>query len=407
MSETLSGLDVLIAQGDIKKAEVQVAKLLRNDLSPKERSELLLRRAKIRLMSGRVEDALDDLNALDETALSQVEIQELRADCHLARFELASLGFADRGDLQRAREIYNQLLQSGDEYANQGWAFYQLGRIHLSANEIHAALESFQKALYTPTHIASVTAYCYERIGFIAYYEQRNLPHALSFLNRALDTYPAAENPQWLVQVQLLRSRVLRAMQQYAVALNAAETALQGAPNGTSSWSEALLANSEILSEIGNRDRDIVHYLQQFVQVSKRPLGLDVTWSRVHEMLGNAHFNLGQYEDAINAFQSVLQFNPDHPWELDFYYRIARCHYQLRAYRDAVNTIEHMLIKAAAEQQGLDDYRPYDVMGSAYFALGEYPQAIAAYEQALQIAPANAEVAAKIRSYQDRAKRLI
>jgi tetratricopeptide (TPR) repeat protein len=410
MSETLSGLDNLIANGDIKKAEVQIAKLLRHDLPPDERSALLLRRARVRLITGRVEDSFDDLrelNAFNEGSHFVPELQELRADCHLARFELASLGFADRADLQRAQDIYSQLLFLDNDYANKGWVYYQLGRIHLTANAIDTAVQSFQKALYTPTHIGAVTAYCYERLGFITYYEHRNLTHAISFLNRAVETYPGSENPQWLVQVHLLRSRVLRAMKHYPDALNAAETALQSAANGSNNWAEALLANSEILSEIGNHDRDIVQYLNQFVQISKHPPGLDVTWSRVHEMLGNAHFNLGHYEDAINAFQSVLQFNPDHPWELDFYYRIARCHYQLRAYRETITAIEHMLAKAATEQQPIDDYRPYDVMGSAFFALAEYPRAVACYEQALQIAPSNAEVVSKIRSYYERAKQLI
>lgn len=410
MNELFDVIDDLIAKGDLKKAEVQIAKLIRGEPALTDRTPLLLRRARIRLLSGRIEDAFEDLSeviALEPALSASIEVQELRADCHLARFELASVGFADRNDLQRAQGIYEHLLASHNDYTNSGWVYYQLGRIHLTTNDIEIAVQNFQRALFTPTAVNTVTAYCYERLGFIAYYEQRNLPNAISFLNRAVDTYPSNDNIHWLAQVHLLRSRVLRGMQQYDLALQAAERALQASATGSNYWSEALLANSEILSEMGNRDRDVIHYLQQFVQASKRPLGLDVTWSRVHEMLGNAHFNLGQYEDAIGAYHGVLQFNPDHPWELSFYYRIAQCHYQLRAYREAISTIEHMLAKAQTEQQAIDDYRPYDVLGSAFFALGEYQRAIEPYEIALQLAPSYAEGVSKIRSYYERAKELI
>ena len=64
MKESLSNIDKLMAAGDIKKAEILIAKLLRTQrFSANEllKSQLLLQRARVRLLSARPDDALDDL----------------------------------------------------------------------------------------------------------------------------------------------------------------------------------------------------------------------------------------------------------------------------------------------------------------------------------------------------------
>jgi len=94
------------------------------------------------------------------------------------------------------------------------------------------------------------------------------------------------------------------------------------------SLSEAILNITELLSSIQGHDKQALAYLEQFTQQTKRPPGADVTWSRVYEMRGNAHFTLGQYDDAISDYVTALQFNPDHPWELSLYQQIARCQYK-------------------------------------------------------------------------------
>lgn len=412
MKELLWTINDLITSGDIKKADVLIAKSLRNDLESDNRVDLLILRARVRLLSERPEDALDDIaaaTALDTQKEDAADILELKAECYFARFEMAVPGFADRADTLRAMELYQRVLQSYPDYANAGWIYYQLGRISVTANAVDEALRYFQQALLNPSSVRALTAYCYERLGFIAYYEQRSLDRALAFLNRAIDTYPADENRRWLVQVHILRSRILRTTGDAEGALRSIDlalAALSGSDTKAASV-EALLAAGEIYAEIPGRDRDVITYLQQFTQTAKRPPGVDVTWSRVHEMLGNAFFNLGQYENAASAYQAALNFNPDHPWALSLYYRIARSHYQQRMYQAVVDTIREMEKVASAEAQSIEDYRVYDVLGNALFALRRYEQAVEAYGQALRIAPANAENLSKIKSYYDLARELI
>jgi tetratricopeptide (TPR) repeat protein len=405
MKEQLQAIDELLTRNEVRKAEIIIAKALRSNLAPAPRSQLLFRRARLRLLLSRPEDALDDLETVRTAAPDYFEsptILELLGDIYFARFELASVGFADRSDTHRAQEYYDQIIEQYPKYMNLGWIYYQLGRIWVTSDEMEKAVKCFQQALINASHVGFLTAYCYERLGFITFYEHRDLDNALAFLNRSIDTYPAYSDKTWLIQVHILRSRVLRGMRDYESALVAAKDALSLVSSHSekrNNFPEALLSVAELLAELENRDKEVVGVLQQFIQSVKKPLGVDVTWSRVNEMLGNAFFNLGQYDSAIASYTAALQFNPDHPWALSLYYRVAKSYYQQRAYNDVIKTISQLLDLVPAEDQIVNDYQVYDVLGNAYFALGRYEKAVEAYSIALQIAPPNADSVGQIKSY--------
>jgi tetratricopeptide (TPR) repeat protein len=413
MQEQLQIIETLLARSEIKKAEMFVARHLRSNLTDDERAKALVYRARARLAGGRPEEALDDLltaQSLLQRAFTQPEMLELLGDCYFACFELASVGFADRMNTKRAQEFYWQIQQAYPDYANMGWVYYQCGRIALTNSDHGLAEDLFRKALFSPSSIKTLTAFCYERLGFIAFYERRAYNEALGFLNKAIDTYPNTERRNWLVQVHILRSRVLREMRNYQLALEAAETAIETAtgnnPEDKHSLAEALLTAGELLSGLDGRSRDVLNYLQHFLQISRKPLGVDVTWSRVHEMLGDAYFKLGQYEMAKEAYQNALQYNPYHPWELSLHYRIARSYYQQGNYQAAINAIQQMLSAASIEGETVNDYRAFDILGSAQFALGWYADAADSYLKALELAPANAENLEKIKTYYQFAQEL-
>jgi tetratricopeptide (TPR) repeat protein len=407
MQEQVRVIESLLGKREIRKAEILLAKALRGSgLDDYSQVELLVCRARTRLLSARPDDAIDDLltvRSMMENAADTPSFLELLADCYLARFELSSVGFADRNDAAQAQALYRQILEQFPTYGNRGWVHYQLGRVQLTLSCIDEAVACFQEALLAPSEESALTAFCYERLGFATFYERRDPEGALGLLNKAVDTYPASAERLWLVQVHVLRSRVLREMYKFDKALQAAETALLVASTSRSETkmglAEALFTVGELLSKLEGRERDVVGYLQQFLQVSKRPLGVDVTWSRVYEMLGDAQFKLSQYEDAASSYLMALQFNPYHPWEVSVYYRVARCYYQQRNYGKSVEAINRMLTAAKAEGQDVRDYRVYDVLGNAEFALGNYAKAAEAYQAALRIAPPNAENIEDIRTY--------
>ena len=61
MLEQLQTIDDLLLKRDIKKAEVLIARLLRSEQSLQGRARMLILRARARLFSARVDDALEDL----------------------------------------------------------------------------------------------------------------------------------------------------------------------------------------------------------------------------------------------------------------------------------------------------------------------------------------------------------
>ena len=397
-------LDELLNKRDVKRAEVLIARSLRAELSAPERARLLIARSRARLLSARVDDALEDLDRARELLLDEFETPltlELLGDCHFARFELASVGFADRNDTAQALTAYARILENFPQYSNRGWIYYQRGRVLLTENRTDDALDCFQNTLLTPSTLPALTAYCYERLGFVAFYERREFEQALSFLSKAIATYPPSDDRPWLVHVHTLRSRIFREMHDYDAAVNEANTAISVAVSaeGKAGLSDALLNAAETLMLVEGHERDVIAHLQQYTQISKRPLGIDVTWSRIHEMLGDAYFKTNGFQNAVAAYQAALQFNPYTPWELSLHYRIARTLYQLGDYEKSVQAIKIMLQAADNDGQAIADYRVYNILGNSYFALRSYPEAIRAYENALQIAPANADSLDKIRQY--------
>lgn len=399
-------VDELIARRDLKKAEVVIARALKAEPHPADRAVLLISRARVRLISGRFDDALVDLttaSGLHPAADDDPAVVELHGDVHFARFELSSVGFADRADTAQALAAYERILTEFPTYDNLGWIYYQKGRILLTANRVTEAANCFQVGMLNPSRVAPLTAYCYERLGFIAFYEQRDPRQALDFLTKAIVTYPAAEPRLWLSNVHALQSRVHREMRQLDQSLTAAKAAIAVAASaghdGRPGLADALLTAAEAASEIDGAERDVIAYLNQFLQVTKKPVGIDVTRSRVYEILGDALLKTRQYAAAARAYQGALQVNPYHPWEQALYYRMARAYYLLRDYPAAIRAIERMVKAAHADGQQVTDYRVYTVLGHAHYALEQYAEAETAYATALTIAPPTAESLPTLREY--------
>ncbi|MBN1201395.1 MAG: tetratricopeptide repeat protein [Anaerolineae bacterium] len=406
MVEVLGIIDHCLQTGDLKRAEILIARSLRAAaIAPEDRADILMRRAQVRLMAEKPDDALADLQSckdLQPGLAHTPAMLELMGDVFFTRFELAPVGFADRADADRALECYDTLIAQAPEYANLGWVLYQKGRILLSENRISEASAIFQQALGSPGQ-SSLAALCYERLGFIQLFEERNPAEALTLFAQAVEAYPAGENAGWLVQLHILRSRAFREQKLYAEALAAARQALSTisatAPDYRRTLAEAHRAVGEALSHIAGREQEAIDHLVEFLQVSRRPLGVDVTWSRVHETIGDLSFRLERYELAAESYTNALVFNPYHPLETALYYRIARCYYRLRFYEKVIGTVEQMQQSAAVDGEMIQDYRIFYVLGNAHFALKHYSQAATAYRQALSLAPHGVEQVQKMQTY--------
>jgi len=404
MNIRLSEIEGLLNQRKIKAAEVKITRALRTTNPVQLQSALLLLRARAKLLTSRPEGGLEDISRaalLFPDIMMQPGAQELQADCFFARYELSALGFAERSDWANAERVYTHLLAQFPNYENYGWVLYQFGRLLLSGSQVERAVDYFQRALMKPSHITALTSYAYERLGFTAFYEQRDFRQALIYLEKAIQTYPSSADGAWLIQAHLLNGRVLRDMHRIDESVKSANIALKLANRrglARASVLEALLTAAEIFSRADGQEQRVIEVLAQYFQLSKRPPGIDVTWSRAYEMLGDACFSTGLYERAVTAYLAVLQYNPYHPWEISIYLRVARAYYQQGLYETAAQAVQRAINSANAEDQ-IVDFQAYDLLGSAYYAMGQFDKAIRGFDMALTLIHANDPSIAKITQY--------
>jgi tetratricopeptide (TPR) repeat protein len=402
LDEKLNNIDRALESDDLRKAESLITRLLKTGVSDDERAQVLLRRARTRFLRQHSEDALADIELAKEYFPPIQELAYTKAllgDIYFAKFMLAEVGFADRADTERASEYYNQVLENHPHFRQRGWVHYQRGCLYLTENKFEKAIQDFHAGLEHDNIPDFLHTFCYERLGF-AHLDQRNPKTALHYLDKALSTYPQGKNAAHLVMIHMLRSRTLRMMENYEEALKAASEALKSldtaAPNYKEAFLEAHLAMGEILANMPEREAEAIEHLIQYLQNSKRPLGVDVTWSRVYETLGELSLRLSRHEQAIEAFNAALSFNPYHPLELNVRYNIARSYYRMKAYEKAIAVIKQM--QDIADEK-ITDYRVYYVLGNSYFALERYDDAAQAYREATTYVPPNSKVIQKIQAY--------
>jgi tetratricopeptide (TPR) repeat protein len=409
----LANLDRWLQRREVKRVEAHVARLMREELPADAQIELLLRRSRARLLSARPEEALMDVQEAMEstpTLRERPDVRALLGDVYFSRFELAAAGFSERTDTDHALAEYQSIAELHPGYENIGWVLYQWGRILLSRDQVAEAKEKFHEALFKQTTDPSLTALCYERLGFIELVETRNPEEALVLFSRAVLAYPRGEPRGWLVRLHLMRSRAHREQEQMERAIDAAQEALRCVRLLDSDYRYSLaeinLSVGETLALMTGREREAIDYLTQFLNGTRRPLGIDVTWSRVYENIGDLWFKLERYDQAIEAYQASLTFNPYHPMEVLIQYQVARAYFRQKDYDKTISAIGQMLKAAQNDGNPVTDYRVYSMLASAHFALNQFDEAALHYQQALDLAPPSAEQLDEIRTYLDSAQEL-
>lgn len=410
----ISEIKSLLEQGRINKAEVLIAQYLRQTNIPDQHhANLLVYRAEIFLATARPDRALDELNRihnLDFKLHKSPRVLRIYGDCYFARFELASVGFAQNQDLNQAQEFYDTIMRLHPSYQDIVWIHYQLGRILLISDAIPQASEHFRRVLSHPDSTLQICAYCYERLAFIAFYHDHQAKQALSYLERIPFNFATSDDNEWIIQVNLLKSRIFISLHHVVEARTIMETAIDLAIKHRGDGTllrDTLLSVVEQLTLVTGHDQDIIRYLEQYIQLSKAPVEVDVTWSRIHQMLGNALGNTQQYPEAILAYQTALQANPYTPWKASINYQIAKCFYLRGHYRETISVLSALRDDYSVVEISEPEYLLFDLLGSAYFALGNYTEALNAFDHALESAPKGTDIREKIKLYHRFSKHLV
>lgn len=401
-NENLATVWQLIQQGDIKRAEVAVTRWIRASKSDQGLAEAYLARAHCKLLSERPQEALEDwdLAFLSDPDVAQFpKALEIRADAHFALYEMSSVGFAGSEEQYTSTKLYHQLITDFPSDANRGWWHYQLGRVLLSANRIEEAKSHLQFALQFPSKSDSLNAHCYERLAFIAFYEDRNLTAALDFLDQALSLYPDRASREWQIEILLLKARITLDLNRLTQAIKCIENAVTILDPKGIQRPATLFTAAEILMKMPNQEETAIPLLEECLQLSKRPPGIDVGWARAQELLGEAYFKNERYQDAVSSFRQALHHNPYSPWSSTLRYQLACAYYQSGSYDHACECLSQLIASEKSEGSKISDYRIYDLLGNAHFALGRYDAARSAYSQALDLTTPHSQENAKIKRY--------
>ena len=324
-----AAIEAHLERNDGRKADVTATRLLRQLTSSGQIARAKFLRAKARILLNLPESALDDLNDLQNDLVldgHDVLLTEMRADALFMRFELAQVGFADRRDLLEARCLYRRILDETPDYDNTGWVSYQLGRVLSALGHSRKAEARIRNALFLPSLLRPLTAYCYERLGYIAYYERQCADEAIVYLQKALQTYHESDVLLWRVRIHLLMSQVTRISNpDYSVENAESAYRLVVAPGMKRNrlYMDVLFH----LGELYSQNQSTLHLsnsiLHELIQTSRLPLGVDVTWSRIYELLGHNYYQQNQYAQSISAYETTLRYNPDHPWAENIYLNTA------------------------------------------------------------------------------------
>jgi superkiller protein 3 len=99
---------------------------------------------------------------------------------------------------------------------------------------------------------------------------------------------------------------------------------------------------------------------------------------------GNIHFKQGDFEQAISAYNQAIEIDPAFGWP---YSNLALCYFALGQHAQAIQFYQKSI-----ELLGTDADRAvsWNGLGNVYRAMGNYPNAVAAYQRAGDLDPRNA-----------------
>jgi tetratricopeptide (TPR) repeat protein len=393
----LEAIQTAIDKGDQRRAQQLISKLPPDTL---EIPEIILLQAKYAHL---IQDFTGCIRLLKTIINQNADAILLTASAYFSRYQHAPIGHARRNDAENALRYYHALITQYPKFNNIAWVYYQIGMVLNALNQQDSACACFRNSLNMPSQDNTVKSYAYERLAHYEFYEKRDFKQAFHLLDLALAVHISQQDKRWLIEAYLFKARIQQVLKQPNSTYQSIETAVQHARvhfrDDTAELAEILFTSAELLAQIETYEKESARYMEEYLRLRPKPDGIDVSWSRGNEIVANVRFTEGLYDDALTAYQATLEYNPYHPWHLTIYYQIALCYYQQARYQQAIDTVQNLLEIAHRDNIIMSDYRIYDVLGSAQFALGDFQSASESYRKALSLTPPQPNVIDKIKLY--------
>ncbi len=250
---------------------------------------------------------------------------------------------------------------------NDGEAYTGVGAVLLQKGQVDEAIVQFQKAL----ELLPDSATAHHNLGF-AFLQKGRVDEAIAQFQKALELQPndgEADNDLGLVLLR--KGRVDEAINQF-------QKALELQPNYPDAHNNLGLA----LLQKGRVDEAITHF--------KRAVELHLDSAAAHYNLGSALFQKGLVDEAITCFQKALELQPNNPNTLNqLAWLLATC--PDASIRNAPEAIQ--LAQQADQLVGGQNLVILRTLAAAYAGNGQFPEAVATAQRALQLATAQNDAA--------------
>jgi tetratricopeptide (TPR) repeat protein len=225
--------------------------------------------------SGKIQEALVDIEALVKDFPNSPILYNIRASCYKAN-----------GQINASIKDYEKAVSLKPDYAE---AYYNLGITLRELGQLEAALKSYEKALAIKHEYPEA----HNNLGSVLL-DLGSLDSATNHFEWALafkPNYPEAHNNLGVVE---------RKLEKFDKAIKSFKKAIDIQPNYVQAHSN--LGN--ILQDIGQLDAAMNCY--------KNALAINPNHTQCYLDIGLIHKEKGQIDDAIKFFEKALTINPDH-----------------------------------------------------------------------------------------------
>ncbi len=262
----------------------------------------------------------------------------------------------NNGRLKEAQRLYEIALELNPDFSN---AYNNIGVIHDKNGNDQSAMEFYNKAINANHN------------SFIAWYNKGDmhlklgqLEDALIALNRSIELNDNYYNSHYDKGLALLKSG------KYQDAIKATEFAVQVNPE---KW-DAYINLGKAYHELHNYEEAINNYDKAIARNHDNYLG--------HYNKGVAYYDLKNFDAAIACFKDALKYRPN---DADSHYKLGLSYQHKGNYEAAEEPLEK------ATQNAPNFANAWGSLGDNYFNLNKIPEAIAAYEQSIEINPSDYE----------------
>ncbi|MBP0026816.1 tetratricopeptide repeat protein [Roseofilum sp. Guam] len=270
------------------------------------------------------------------------ELQELFRQAEEAR---------KAGNFQAAEEIWRQVIEQDP---NNAPAYLGLGNRLRDQNKLEEAIAAYEKAIEVDPNYA----FAYVGLGN-ALRSDDQLEAAKTQYEQAIELNPNLPGVYWNL------GNVLTELGNLEPAIAQFRIALKLKPDSVPVYNDL----GDVLLQLGN--------VEEAIAIYNEAINLGSRYPSTYVGLGNALQENNQQEQAIEAYKSAIQLDD---FEISAYFALGDIYYQQEDWPQAVEVYQ-----VGVKLQ--EDYRVYMALGYAWQQLGKLPEAIAAYENAINQDP--------------------